>query len=261
MKFPLDGRYYRIRSKITRWNEWKVHIHYITDVTTLMEQKQELLISRTALDDALQKEKESQQKLRNVVEHVPGAMVVFYVKDKMLYLKYISDGCEKISGFTAEETYERSRLDPIVDAHPDDKRMFLEREWDDIRRKMKMSYTYRIVCKNGSYKWVNLSLSPVVTEGELLYYGVLKDIDDEHEKAIMQENLVNALPGGVAIYRMGKPVETLYFSDGVRKLTGHTEEEYREYIKDDPIESLVFIDDREEMKKNPLSFHFKINVC
>jgi len=250
MKFPLDGRYYRIRSKITWWNQRKVHIHYITDVTKLMEQQQKLLISRTALDDALQKAKESQQKLRNVVEHVPGAMVVFYVKDKMLYPRYISEGCEKISGFTAEETYERNRLDPIADAHPDDRDMFLKQEWDDIQRKTKMSYTYRILCKNGSYKWVNLSLSPVVTNEELLYYGVLKDIDDEHEKAIMQENLVNALPGGVAIYKMGKPVETLYFSAGLRNLTGHTEEEYQACVKNDPIESLVFIEDREEMKKN-----------
>lgn len=188
------------------------------DIDQLKKMQQQLENSQGKLNTALEEVEASKEQLRGIVEHVPGAMVVFYVKDKLLHLKYISDSCVTISGFTAEETYKRCEPDPTADAHPDSRAFFLEHEWDDIQKQDKMSYTYQILCKGGFYKWVSLNLSPVMTDGELLYYGVLRDVDEEQQNIIMRENLMNALPGGVAIYKMGKPVETLYFSDGVLKL-------------------------------------------
>ncbi|MEG2417315.1 MAG: response regulator [Eubacterium sp.] len=50
------------------------------------------------------------------------------------------------------------------------------------------------------------------------------------------QNIINAIPGGVAIYRVTDIFETVYFSDGVPALTGYTIEEYRERIKGDAAE-------------------------
>ena len=48
----------------------------------------------------------------------------------------------------------------------------------------------------------------------------------------MQE-IINAIPGGVAIYKVTDIFETIYFSDGVPELSGHTVEEYHELIRQD----------------------------
>ena len=50
------------------------------------------------------------------------------------------------------------------------------------------------------------------------------------------QDIVNAIPGGVAIYRVSDIFETIYFSDGVPELTGYTVEEYQEMIKRDAAE-------------------------
>ena len=51
--------------------------------------------------------------------------------------------------------------------------------------------------------------------------------------ALRQEDIINAIPGGVAIYKVSDIFETVYFSDGVPALSGYTVEEYRELIAGD----------------------------
>lgn len=47
------------------------------------------------------------------------------------------------------------------------------------------------------------------------------------------QDIINAIPGGVAIYKVSDRFETVYFSDGVPELSGYTAEEYRELAKGD----------------------------
>ena len=47
------------------------------------------------------------------------------------------------------------------------------------------------------------------------------------------QDIINAIPGGVAIYKVTDIFETVYFSDGVPELSGYTWEEYRELAKKD----------------------------
>lgn len=60
-----------------------------------------------------------------------------------------------------------------------------------------------------------------------------KELAETNEK---MQDIVNAIPGGVAIYRVSDIFETVYFSDGVPELSGYTTEEYRELIKRDAAE-------------------------
>lgn len=57
----------------------------------------------------------------------------------------------------------------------------------------------------------------------------------KHSEALSNEmrNIVDAIPGGVAIYRVSDIFETVFFSRGVPDLTGYTVEEYHELIKED----------------------------
>ncbi len=63
------------------------------------------------------------------------------------------------------------------------------------------------------------------------------------ETFVKMQDIINAIPGGVAIYKVTDVFETQYFSDGVPELTGYTVEEYRELIKQDAME-LVYREDR-----------------
>ncbi|MCH1984115.1 PAS domain S-box protein [Ruminococcus sp. OA3] len=57
-----------------------------------------------------------------------------------------------------------------------------------------------------------------------------KELTGIHDK---MQDIINAIPGGVAIYKVSDVFETIYFSDGVPELSGYTVEEYRELIKQD----------------------------
>lgn len=54
-----------------------------------------------------------------------------------------------------------------------------------------------------------------------------------NESKIRIESIINAIPGGVALYKVSDIFETLYFSEGVPALTGYTVEEYTELVKQD----------------------------
>lgn len=61
------------------------------------------------------------------------------------------------------------------------------------------------------------------------------------------DNILQNLPGGVVIYKIGKSIETLYYSDGILQLTGHSKEEYDELVKNNPISTIVSKDDQTEI--------------
>ena len=52
------------------------------------------------------------------------------------------------------------------------------------------------------------------------------------------QDIINAIPGGVAIYKATDVFETVYFSDGIPQLTGHTVEEYEELMHTDASERI-----------------------
>lgn len=62
------------------------------------------------------------------------------------------------------------------------------------------------------------------------------------EVSTTMQDIVNAIPGGVAIYRVTDKFETVYFSSGVPELTGYTVEEYREMTKRDAAEMTYWED-------------------
>lgn len=76
-----------------------------------------------------------------------------------------------------------------------------------------------------------------------LYYEEIR------QKELMLTNLLANIPGGIAIYKIGEEIETLYSSDGVPKLSGRTMEEYEEWIKEDAILASVHPDDQGMMRR------------
>ena len=87
-----------------------------------------------------------------------------------------------------------------------------------------MGHTYRLWNdKRGEYRWIHLD-SSVKTQADdsRLLYGVYSDVSEQRhlEGELVYANekmqdIVNAIPGGVAIYKMTNIFETKYFSDGL----------------------------------------------
>ena len=92
----------------------------------------------------------------------------------------------------------------------------------------------------GEYRFIRLEGSVSEEEGTRLFYVVYSDISEQKqlEKEMESANekmqdIVNSIPGGVAVYKISDIYETIYFSDGVPQLSGYTTEEYRKLAEGD----------------------------
>ncbi|NCD04007.1 MAG: PAS domain S-box protein [Clostridia bacterium] len=193
--------------------------------------------------------KNANQKIGGIISNLPGAVVAFEVNDGNICLTYTSENCVKVIGYTAEEALARYQQDALIDIHVEDRNLLKDIFYRNTEEWESASYTFRMRGKNGNYRWVALNLSPVLIDDKMTFYGVFTDVNDEKEKSTMLAHLVNALPGGVAIYRIGKTVETLYSSDGVPRLSGRTMAEYKEWVKGDILGNVVFEDDLPEVRQ------------
>lgn len=157
-----------------------------------------------------------------------------------------------ILGYSDAHIADIRRQTRFLGVHPDD-RQALE---DKVRALMQdgggvLQHTFRIFNDRAqAYRWIRLEASgQQQTDGSCLLYGVYSDINErmrlEQELASANskmEDIINAIPGGVAIYKVTDIFETVYFSDGVPALSGYTTEEYRELVKQDASEMTYYED-------------------
>ena len=62
------------------------------------------------------------------------------------------------------------------------------------------------------------------------------------DKKLNAQDIINAIPGGVAIYKVSDIFETVYYSDGVPALSGYNRDEYDLLIKQDAAD-LIYQED------------------
>ena len=62
------------------------------------------------------------------------------------------------------------------------------------------------------------------------------------DKKLNAQDIINAIPGGVAIYKVSDSFETVYYSDGVPALSGYSRDEYDLLIKQDAAD-LIYQED------------------
>ena len=102
-----------------------------------------------------------------------------------------------------------------------------------------------------------LSGKLIIWEGRPAHIEYILDITEEQKardraKAVEEElretneqmqNILNGIPGGVAIYKVSNQLETRYVSDGVLELTGYSAEEYQRFVQGD-VADLIYEPDR-----------------
>lgn len=100
---------------------------------------------------------------------------------------------------------------------------------------------------------VILLLLAAVIFGIIYIRGRKKLVAQVSEKDAMLNNVLDNMPGGVMMLRQPKDlqakVETLYFSQGIPKLSGHTEEEYRALVDKDLLNIGISEEDIAEFRR------------
>lgn len=154
-------------------------------------------------------------------------------------------------GYSDEHIRSIERETTFLGVHPDEVERLRIGIVEAVRSGALVDQTYRIWNdRRAAFCWIHLEGSvKAQDDGSKLLYGVYSDVSERMrlERELIDANekmqdIVNAIPGGVAIYKVSDIFETTYFSDGVAQLTGYTSEEYQQLIQQDAAE-MIYVED------------------
>lgn len=178
---------------------------------------------------------------------------MYLYKEGRIYPVFRSSSFYETLGCFEEYTGEISRETAFQGIHREDLPEVKEKVNRLLRKGTALSHTCRIFNDNqGRYRWVHIDGSAEHGEdGSVLFYAVYRDVSEQiqlKEELVrsneQMQDIINLIPGGVAIYKVSDFFETVYFSDGVSELSGYSALEYRELIKRDAVE-MTCREDRE----------------
>lgn len=234
---PCNGRIYQLSGMLIDWAGEPAHIEYILDIT---EKKQEELLHRKA-----------EEELKTTFGSVPCGLCVYELIDGRILPVFHNPAFYELMGYSEEHIRSVEQKTDYLGVHPEDLPALREKIEKIIRDGGMMQHTYRLYNdRQQQYQWIRLD-GAVRTDadGKKLLYGVYSNVSEQKrleqeltETNIRMQDIVNAIPGGVAIYRVSDRFETVYFSDGVPELSGHTAEEYRALTKHD-VAGMVYPED------------------
>lgn len=111
--------------------------------------------------------------------------------------------------------------------HPEDVPKLLQFFADTQSGQTKAETMMRIKLVDGSFRWSRL-LGLFLNNRVI---GTILDVHEEREKTDMLASILNAIPGGVGLYRLDEQFSPVYFNDRVAELCGMSRSEYEEAIQ------------------------------
>lgn len=225
------GRVYQLSGKVIDWAGIPAHLEYIHDIT----EKKRAEDASTALT----------RELRSLLDNMPGGLCVYRFDGEKLSPVFHNPAFYSLLGYSDEHIARTQRETDYLNVHPEDVEALKASIEAAIADEGVARHTYRVFNdRKKEYIWVQLELAARrQADGMFLLYGVYTDITERHqlesrlaEAHEKTQDIINAIPGGVAIYKVSDIFETVYFSDGVPELSGHTVREYHELAKGDAAE-------------------------
>jgi len=217
------------------------------------------ITERWKLEAAEREQLRMANRLEAMINNVPGMVFQGWhtLPDKYVYT-FVSGGCEKLLGYTAEELLGENALNFDNIIHPEDIPA-MEEMSRSIVQGMPYEGTFRIVAKDGTEKWL-WERCRVIEKGQdgvsFFVEGYYADITErwqleaaERERDNMAsriEAMIDNLPGMVFQCRYNPPEYTYTFlSKGCETILGYTAEE----LLGQPLIRLVHPDDVEIIAK------------
>lgn len=110
------------------------------------------------------------------LDGIPSGVSLFMVSDAIKFL-YFNRAADEMFGYEKGGLLALTQDDPLHIFHPDYVELLYREIISAMRDGRLFNYDCRILCKDGSYKWTNLSAELVrQKEGSLYFYGVLSPI-------------------------------------------------------------------------------------
>lgn len=131
---------------------------------------------------------ETDQQLSRLISNLPG-FVYRCARDENWTMFYVSDVCERITGYKAEDFINNNKIAFNDIIHPDFQEE-LRDDWDDVLRKNKsFEHEYKIITASGDERWVwEQGVGVYDQDGKLMFLeGFIRDIT---ERKTAQEALV-----------------------------------------------------------------------
>ncbi|MBC8569576.1 PAS domain-containing protein [Oscillospiraceae bacterium NSJ-54] len=228
---PENGHTYQLSGKLIDWGGRSAHIEYIADITEKKRQEE--------YSKALGKQ------LEETFSSIPCGLCVYEVKGETIIPLFHNPAFFEIMGCSEQHIPQVKQEICFTGVHPQDLLPLQEKFQSLIKQGGVIFDTFRMWNERMTeYRWIRLEGTVCQREsGKRYLYAVYSDISEqmrlERELASANskmEDIINAIPGGVAIYKVSDIFETKYFSDGVPELSGYTVEEYRELTKRDASE-------------------------
>lgn len=228
----------------------------ITGTSRVEKGKEKIASLHFSVSDGSQQEDEfypvEQHKLRLeqekeslVLSTMDGGLMGSYYEEGLPFY-FINDRMLQFLGYSSEREFVTA-INGLIDnvVHPADRERMTQSIHEQIAESGRYVVDERLRKRDGSYIWVHdigqLSTDP---EGRAILVSVCYDVTAERKRQTQLDNIINAIPGGVAIYKFSDILENTYFSDGVPALAGFTVEEYRKLLQGDASQ-LTYFEDRQ----------------
>lgn len=176
------------------------------------------------------------------MRNIPSGVCVYRLEDERIFPVYHNPAFYEILGYSKEHISRVEKKMPFSGVHQEDMPE-LEKKFKEMKEEgRELHHTFRLYSdREAKYRYIHIDgTMKREDDGTRLLYAVYSDVSQqvwlENELTSANEkmqDIVDAIPGGVAIYKVSDIFETVYFSDGVPQLSGYTVEEYQKLIKQD----------------------------
>ena len=174
------------------------------------------------------------------MRNIPSGVCVYRLEDERIFPVYHNPAFYEILGYSKEHISRVEKKMPFSGVHQEDMPE-LEKKFKEMKEEgRELHHTFRLYSdREAKYRYIHIDgTMKREDDGTRLLYAVYSDVSQqvwlENELTSANEkmqDIVDAIPGGVAIYKVSDIFETVYFSDGVPQLSGYTVEEYQKLIK------------------------------
>ncbi len=124
----------------------------------------------------------TQSRAERLMNNLPGAIYQCFNEPPIYRFTYISDGCEALYGYTAEELTREGGVRFFDLVHPDDVQALADVNLATLDVGLPLDTTFRVITKDGTVKWVweRSRVAEFTPQGEpYLLEGFLSDITEQ----------------------------------------------------------------------------------
>ena len=194
----------------------------------------------------------------DVLEGIPDGLAIYRINNGKVYPVYQNSAYFQVMGYSKKNIEAIRQGATFTGVHPDDLLPLLEKTAVFLKIGGELIHIFRAFHdKNHLYRWFRLRASKQhLQDGSVLIYTTYTDVTEEKrletelcDAKVKMEDIINAIPGGVALCRVTDIFEIVYFSNGLPELFGYSAEEYRELIKNN-IALMIYPQDKDMVMEN-----------